>query len=193
MKRIGLTGGIGSGKTTVARIFKLLDVPVYNADERGKLLTDSDPDIKTAIFTQFGETVFFENGQLNRPALASIVFSNPEALQSLNSIIHPAVAHDFEQWCKQQKAAFILKEAAILFEHHLEKYLDGVIVVEAPDELRIQRVMKRNQVSEIDVRARMNQQWPQEEIVRLGQWIIHNDNQHLLIPQVIEIYTKILA
>jgi dephospho-CoA kinase len=193
MKRIGLTGGIGSGKTTVARIFKLLDIPVYNSDEHARILTDSDPDIKTAILNQFGAEVFSPAGKLNRAALANIVFNNPDALQSLNAIIHPAVAHDFEKWCSQQNAAFIIKEAAIIFEHQLEKHLDGVIVVEAPDNLRIQRVMKRNASTEAEVRARMQQQFPQENLVRMADWVIHNDEKQLLIPQVLHIYSQILA
>jgi dephospho-CoA kinase len=193
MKRIGLTGGIGSGKTTVARIFKLLDIPVYNSDEQARILTDSDPDIKTAILNQFGAEVFSPDGKLNRAALANIVFNNPDALQLLNAIIHPAVAHDFEKWCSKQNAAFIIKEAAIIFEHQLEKHLDEVIVVEAPDELRIQRVMKRNTITEAEVRARMQQQFPQENLVRMADWVIHNDEKQLLIPQVLHIYSQILA
>ncbi len=193
MKRIGLTGGIGSGKTTVARIFKLLDIPVYNSDEQARILTDSDPDIKTAILNQFGAEVFSPEGKLNRAALANIVFHNPDALQLLNAIIHPAVAHDFEKWCSQQNAAFIIKEAAIIFEHQLEKHLDGVIVVEAPDDLRIKRVMKRNYTTEVEVRARMQQQFPQENLVRMADWVIHNDEKQLLIPQVLHIYSQILA
>ncbi|HOY48134.1 MAG TPA: dephospho-CoA kinase [Flavobacteriales bacterium] len=193
MKRIGLTGGIGSGKTTVARIFKLLDIPVYNSDEQARILTDSDPDIKTAILNQFGAEVFSSDGKLNRAALANIVFNNPDSLHSLNAIIHPAVAHDFEKWCSQQNAAFIIKEAAIIFEHQLEKHLDGVIVVEAPDDLRIKRVMKRNASTEAEVRARMQQQFPQENLVRMADWVIHNDEKQLLIPQVLHIYSQILA
>lgn len=193
MKRIGLTGGIGSGKTTVARIFKLLDIPVYNSDEQARILTDSDPDIKTAILNQFGAEVFSSDGKLNRASLATIVFHNPDSLQSLNAIIHPAVAQDFEKWCSQQTAAFIIKEAAIIFEHQLEKHLDGVIVVEAPDELRIKRVMKRNSTTEAEVRARMQQQFPQENLVRMADWVIHNDEKQLLIPQVLHIYSQILV
>jgi dephospho-CoA kinase len=193
MKRIGLTGGIGSGKTTVARIFKLLDIPVYNSDEQARILTDSDPDIQAVILKQFGADVFTPDGKLNRAALANIVFNNPVALQSLNAIIHPAVAQDFEKWCSLQNAAFIIKEAAIIFEHQLEKHLDGVIVVEAPDVLRIQRVMKRNSITEAEVRARMQQQFPQENLVRMADWVIHNDEKQLLIPQVLHIYSQILA
>lgn len=193
MKRIGLTGGIGSGKSTVARIFKQLDVPVYNSDEQGRRITDEDPEVKTALLQQFGAKVFFEDGRLNRKALAARVFQDPAQLAALNAIIHPAVAKDFEEWCRQQKAPLVIKEAAIVFEHGLEKYLDGVMVVDAPEAIRMKRVMKRSAMTEAEVKQRMAQQLPPETLLQKANWVIYNDEKQLLIPQVLSIYARLLG
>lgn len=193
MKRIGLTGGIGSGKSTVARIFRQLDVPVYNSDEQGRRITDEDPEVKTAILQHFGAKVFFEDGRLNRKALAARVFQDKAELAALNAIIHPAVAKDFEAWCQQQHAPIVIKEAAIVFEHGLENYLDGVLVVDAPEALRIKRVMKRSAMTEAEVKQRMAQQLPSETLIHKANWVIFNDEKHLLIPQVLSIYARLLG
>ena len=191
MKCIGLTGGIGSGKTTVARIFSMLNVPVYNSDEAGRKITNKDPLVKSSIKNQFGADLFDNNDNINREKLSAIVFSDSTALAKLNAIIHPAVAQDFKTWCANQSSPFVIKESAILFEHGLDKLLDGVIVVEAPDELRVRRVMHRNGITEEVVRKRIQQQLPQEELVYRADWVIHNNEDHLLIPQVLDIYSRI--
>jgi dephospho-CoA kinase len=191
MKCIGLTGGIGSGKTTVARIFSMLDIPVYNSDEAGRKITDQNTLVKNAIKKQFGNEVYSETDTLNREKLSAIVFNDSSALSKLNAIIHPAVAEDFKVWCENQNAPYVIKETAILYEHGLDKLLDGVIVVEAPDDLRIKRVMKRNGVSEENVRQRINKQLPQDELIYKADWVIHNNEQQLLIPQVLEVYSRI--
>jgi dephospho-CoA kinase len=191
MKCIGLTGGIGSGKTTVARIFSMLDIPVYNSDEAGRKITDQNTLVKNAIKKQFGNEVYCETDTLNREKLSAIVFNDSSALSKLNAIIHPAVAEDFKVWCENQNAPYVIKETAILYEHGLDKLLDGVIVVEAPDDLRIKRVMKRNGVSEENVRQRINKQLPQDELIYKADWVIHNNEQQLLIPQVLEVYSRI--
>jgi dephospho-CoA kinase len=191
MKCIGLTGGIGSGKTTVARIFSMLDIPVYNSDEAGRKITDQNTLVKNAIKKQFGNEVYGETDTLNREKLSAIVFNDSSALSKLNAIIHPAVAEDFKVWCENQNAPYVIKETAILYEHGLDKLLDGVIVVEAPDDLRIKRVMKRNGVSEENVRQRINKQLPQDELIYKADWVIHNNEQQLLIPQVLEVYSRI--
>ena len=193
MKCIGLTGGIGSGKTTVARIFNMLNVPVYNSDEAGRTITDKDPLIKSAIKNQFGDDMFDENENLNREKLSAIVFNDSSALSKLNAIIHPAVAHDFKMWCANQSSPYVIKETAILFEHGLDNHLDGVIVVEAPDELRIKRVMHRNGITEDAIRNRIQQQLPQNELISRADWVIHNNEEQLLIPQVLDIYSRITA
>ena len=193
MKCIGLTGGIGSGKTTVARIFSMLNVPVYNSDEAGRNISNIDPLVKSTIKEQFGADVFDQNENLNREKLSAIVFNDSSALAKLNAIIHPAVAQDFKTWCANQSSPYVIKETAILFEHGLDKHLDGVIVVEAPDELRIKRVMHRNGITEDAVRQRIQQQLPQDELISRADWVIHNNEEQLLIPQVLEIYSRITA
>ena len=193
MKCIGLTGGIGSGKTTVARIFSMLNVPVYNSDEAGRNISNIDPLVKSTIKEQFGADVFDQNENLNREKLSAIVFNDSSALAKLNAIIHPAVAQDFNMWCAKQSSPYVIKETAILFEHGLDKHLDGVIVVEAPDELRIKRVMHRNGITEDAVRQRIQQQLPQDELISRADWVIHNNEEQLLIPQVLEIYSRITA
>ena len=193
MKCIGLTGGIGSGKTTVARIFNMLNVPVYNSDDAGRKITDKNPLVKSAIKNQFGADIFDQNDNLNREKLSSIVFNDSSALSKLNAIIHPVVAQDFKTWCDNQSSPYVIKETAILFEHGLDKYLDGVIIVEAPDELRIKRVMHRNGIMEEAVRNRIQQQLPQDELISRADWVIHNNEEQLLIPQVLAIYSHITA
>ena len=193
MKCIGLTGGIGSGKTTVARIFSMLNVPVYNSDEAGRKLTNKDPHVKNAIKELFGTDMFDSNENLIREKLSTIVFNDSSALAKLNAIIHPAVAQDFNSWCSNQSSPYVIKESAILFEHGLDKLLDGVIVVEAPDELRIKRVMNRNGITEDAVRQRIQQQLTQDELISRADWVIHNNEEQLLIPQVLDIYSRITA
>jgi dephospho-CoA kinase len=193
MKCIGLTGGIGSGKTTVARIFRMLNVPVYNSDEAGRKITNINPSVKSAIKEEFGPDVFDQNDNLIREKLSAIVFNDTSALAKLNAIIHPAVAQDFKTWCDNQSSPYVIKETAILFEHGLNKHLDGVIVVEAPDELRIKRVMHRNGITEEAVRKRIQQQLPQDELISRADWVIHNNEEQLLIPQVLAVYSHITA
>jgi dephospho-CoA kinase len=193
MKCIGLTGGIGSGKTTVARIFNMLNVPVYNSDEAGRKITNINSSVKNAIKEEFGADVFDQNDTLNREKLSAVVFNDTSALAKLNAIIHPAVAQDFKMWCDNQSSPYVIKETAILFEHGLDKHLDGVIVVEAPDELRIKRVMHRNGITEEAVRKRIQQQLPQDELISRADWVIHNNEEQLLIPQVLAVYSHITA
>ncbi len=193
MKFIGLTGGIGSGKSTVARIFTMLNIPVYNSDEAGRKITNEDPLVKRSIKNLFGAELFDHNDNLNREKLSAIVFSDSTALAKLNAIIHPAVAQDFKMWCANQSSPYVIKETAILFEHGLDKHLDGVIVVEAPDELRIKRVMHRNGITEEAVRNRIQQQLPQDELISRADWVIHNNEEQLLIPQVLAVYSRITA
>lgn len=192
MKKIGITGGIGSGKSTVADIFSHLGVPVFEADAETRFLQDNNPDLRQAIIQSFGAASYSVEGKLNRKELAMQVFNNAKRLQELNAIVHPYVQRHFENWCKQfASAPFIVKEAAILFESCTDKGLDGVIVVTAPESIRIQRVMQRDGVSEDEVKKRIQNQWPEEEKVKRAQWVIHNDGIMLLLPQVIHIVEQI--
>lgn len=191
MKRIGITGGIGSGKTTLAKLLAVLGYPVYNSDERARTITNTNSKILSQIRALFGDSVFNENAELNRQELARVVFADEEKLQQLNAIIHPEVAIDFEHWCNQQHHKIVFKEAAIVFEHGLEKQLDYVWVVSAPDELRIKRVIARSHIPEKEVRERMQRQLPQAVLVEKADVVILNDDKHLIIPQVIHALNQI--
>lgn len=187
MKRVGITGGIGSGKSTVAKIFEILNVPVYYADQRGKFLQQENQTVISQIRNTFGDSVF--TGELPDPKkLGVLVFAHPDKLAELNSIIHPAVARDFDEWCSRQNAGFVLKEAAIIFETGGDAHLDKTIVVSSPEHLRIARVMERNNLSEAEVRQRMARQWPQERLLEKADFVIRNNEEELLIPQVLKVY-----
>jgi dephospho-CoA kinase len=190
--KVGLTGGIGSGKSIVARIFEVLGVPVYYADEAAKLLYKSDPMLKKEIISFFGEEAYVD-GELNRKYISSIVFSSPEKLELLNSLVHPATIKDAEKWLSAQTAPYAVKEAALIFESGSHRDLDHVIGVFAPESLRIQRVMSRDQVTEEEVRRRMNNQIEDRIKMRLCDFVIHNDEKQLLIPQVLDIHAKLLS
>lgn len=186
---VGLTGGIGSGKSTVAQIFKSLGVPVFNSDDEAKQIVNTHEEVKKQIITEFGEV--YINGKLDNVKLAEIVFSDEEALKKLNSIVHPAVGTMFKKWvAENQQQPVLIKEAAILIESGAYKELDKIILVKASEQTRIERVMKRNNVSEEEVRERMKNQLSEEEKVPLCNFFIDNENE-MLIPQVLEIYKQI--
>lgn len=191
MKRIGLTGGIGSGKSTVGKVFRLAGIPVYDADRRAAFLQDHDDQIKNSISLSFGMDSYGKDGKLDRPKLASQVFADSEKLALLNSIVHPAVARDFDEWVVAQKAPFIIKEAAIIFETGSNLQLNKVIVVTAPLELRIARVMKRSEIHRDEILKRMNQQWQEERLIEKADYLIANDECHLVIPRIIEIIKEL--
>lgn len=192
MLKIGLTGGIGSGKTTVAKIFEVLGIPVYYADDSAKKLMNNDPDLIQKIKSNFGDDVY-SNNQLNRPLLASKVFGDTQKLEILNTIVHPATLKDADEWMKKQKAPYIIKEAALIFESGSEKMLDYVIAVSAPVSLRIKRVIERDGNTEEDVLKRMNGQMNEEEKLNRSDYIIYNDEEQLLIPQVIQLHELFLS
>lgn len=194
MLKIGITGGIGSGKTTVCRIFELLGTPVYYADEVSRELFASDPGIKSAILNLFGEGVLDKDNALSRKKIAERVFGDEEQLKKLNSIIHPAVAEHFDLWLMQHSTfPYIIKEAAIMFESGAYLQMDKIITVTAPVDQRIARVMKRDRTSAEAIQRRMNAQLPEEERIKRSQFIIVNDEQQLVIPQVIELHQKFLT
>lgn len=190
MLKIGLTGGMGSGKTTVAKIFALLGVPVYNADEAAKKLYGTDADLIAKIKRHFGDEVYTAN-QLNRSKLAAIVFQNPEKLSLLNSLVHPLTIKDAETWMKLQTAPYMIKEAALLFESGSVQSLDYVIGVHAPQPLRLKRAMERDGVSREEVQQRMRRQIDEAIKMRLCDFIITNDEQQLVIPQVLQLHQKL--
>lgn len=192
MLRIGLTGGIGSGKTTVAHIFESLGIPVYYADDAAKRLMSEDPLIKEALLKKLGPSCF-EDGLLNRKFIAAKVFSDPQLLAWLNGLIHPATIADSEQWMQQQNGPYAIREAALLFESGADKGLDYVIGVTAPKDLRLQRVMKRDSTTEAEVSKRMEQQWEDSKKLERCHFLLHNDEQSLLLPQVLELDQKLRA
>ncbi len=192
MLKVGITGGIGSGKTLVCKLFETLGIPVYYADDRAKYLMTHNAELVAAIKASFGEEAYV-NGELNRAYLSEKVFNNPEALAQLNALVHPAVRKDTEQWQLQQAdKPYTLREAALLFESGSYKALDKIIVVTAPKSLRIARVMKRDGFTAEQVEARMKNQLPEEEKVAKADFIINNDEQHPLIEQVMALHQKLL-
>jgi dephospho-CoA kinase len=191
MKKIGITGGIGSGKSTVAEIFMHIGVPVFVSDKEARQLQDENVEVKKAISDLFGEAVY-ANGNLDRTKIASIVFADKKKLEQLNAIVHPAVAKAFEEFCEKNKAAkYILKEAAILFEIGDNKNLDGMIVVSAPVDVRVQRVMERDEITKEAILQRMKNQWSEEEKLKHADEIIVNDGKEMVLPQVIALDEKL--
>lgn len=190
MTVVGITGGIGSGKTTVCEIFEHLGVPVYYADTRAKELMANDGKLKAKIIQAFGEKAYVD-GNLDRQYLAKIVFDSKQKLSVLNGLVHPAVADDFDEWLEAHKSApYVLKEAAILFESGAYQNVDVSVLVIAPEELRIKRVMQRDGTSREQVLQRIKNQWNQERKEKLADYIITNDGQQLVIPQVLEFHNK---
>jgi dephospho-CoA kinase len=191
MLKIGLTGGIGSGKSTVAKIFELLQVPVYYADEASKRLYHTDKGLMANLKKHFGEDVY-TNDQLNRSRLAEMVFNDPQKLELLNSLVHPPTLRDAEEWMLSQTAPYIIKEAALLFESGSVAGLDHVIGVKAPQRIRIKRVMDRDGVTREQVLSRMDKQLDEEIKMRLCDFIIDNSEQQLVIPQVLALHQRFL-
>lgn len=190
--RIGLTGGIGAGKTTVSRVFSLLGVPVYYADDRAKWIMNHDEELKTIIQNAFGVESYQKDGMLNRNYLAATVFADPEKTKKINSLVHPAVGKDFEKWAKSRNEDYVLKEAALLFETGSYKDLDKTIIVTAPQDIRISRVMLRDpQRSQKDILAIIDRQLPEERKVKLADFVIDNSGEKMVIPQILDIHRKI--
>jgi dephospho-CoA kinase len=191
MLKIGLTGGIGSGKSTAARIFEALNVPVYYADEASKQLYHTDAELMQEMKQYFGERIY-HNGQLDRKQLAEIVFGSPEKLALLNSLVHPPTIRAAEQWMNQQSAPYVIKEAALFFESGSARGLDYIIGVHAPLSLRIKRVMDRDGSSRDQVLQRMEQQIDADLKMKLCDFVLINDEQQLLLPQVLKLHQELL-
>jgi dephospho-CoA kinase len=190
MLKIGITGGIGSGKTTACRLFEQLGVPVYYADDRAKWIQNNDPNLILALKQLFGSDIY-ENNVLDRTRLGKIVFSDKKMLDALNAIVHPAVFKDAAEWQEMQQkagAAYTLKEAALLFETGSYKTLDKIIVVSAPLELRIERVMQRDNLSREEVQKRINSQMPQEEKEKMADFVLNNLSLQDLEREVLNLH-----
>ena len=192
MLKIGITGGIGSGKTTVCKVFQLQHIPVFYADTQAKIIMQTDLQLVADIKDAFGKDVYSPRGVLNRSMLAALVFSDEEKLKKLNSLVHPAVFKAFDKWVAQQEAPYVMKEAALLFESGSYKDCDYTILVKAPQRLKIARIIERDKVSESDVLKRMSKQLSDEEKELRSDFIILNDEQQMLIPQVLDLHEKFL-
>jgi dephospho-CoA kinase len=192
MITVALTGGIGSGKSTVARVFRVLGVPVFEADREARALQDGDADLKKAITERFGADLY-ASGTLDRRALARRVFGNDQALAELNAMVHPAVRAAFRQWTAGQHAPYVIMESALVVGSGRESAFDRTIVVSAPEALRIQRVMERDGVGAEEVKARLGHQAPDDELHAAADHLILNDGSRLLIPQVLKTHDTLLT
>ena len=192
MVRVGLTGGIGSGKSTVAQIFEVLGIPVYYADISAKKLMNEDAQLRSAITTIFGEQAYVKN-ILDRKYISSIVFSDPAKLHQLNALVHPATKKDGEAWMQQQTSSYAIHEAALIFEAKVSDRLDLVIGVSSPEELRIKRAMGRDKINRDEVLKRLAQQLDEELKMSKCDFVLINDEQQLLIPQVLELHEKLIS
>lgn len=193
MKVVGITGGIGSGKSVVCTIFRQLGVPVYDADAEAKLLYDKYPELRAAVKKQIAEDVFDSSGKLDRKKLSEIVFKDTEKLKALNALVHPLVRSDFQSWVKKQEnVPYVIKEAAILFESGANADCDKIITVVSPRELRIQRVRERDRKSKAEVEVIIDKQSSDQEKTDKSDFIISNDEKELVIPQVLTIHDTLI-
>jgi dephospho-CoA kinase len=190
---IGVTGGIGSGKTVVCRIFETLGYPVFYADDEAKKVMADDADLVKEIKQHFGENAYFDDGSLNRKFLSDIVFHDTDKLNILNGLVHPATIRAYQEWAEKQQSSLIFKEAALLFESNSYKLSDFNVLVTAPVSIRIHRVVKRDNVTEAIVKARMDKQMIDEEKEKLADFIVVNDDKRALIPQVLSLNDHFLS
>lgn len=192
--KIGITGGIGSGKSTVCRIFEVLGIPVFYADNAAKSLMYTDVLLREAIIKGFGKVSYSPSGELNRKHISSIVFNNEEQLSKLNALVHPAVFKAFNTWVgEQEHAPYVIKEAALLFESDSYKMCDQSVLVKSPEVLKINRIVDRDHITPEEVKLRMNRQLPDEQKKMLANHIITNDENALLIPQVLSLHAYFLS
>lgn len=183
MKRIGLTGGIGSGKTYIAGILEKMGYPVYYSDAQSKVLTDTHPLIREKLIAKFGREIYTAQG-LNRKVLAELIFASEEHRLFVNELIHPLVRNNFEHWCSEQRSPIVFNEAAILFETGAYRQFDGTLLVVAPLELRIERVMQRDRCSKKEVEERMKSQWSDDQKIPLATAVITSDGKFPLVSQI---------
>lgn len=193
MLKIGITGGIGSGKSTVCRVFSALGIPVFEADRIAKNLMNTDHGIHEKLINLFGTSVYLPDHTVDRKYLAGIVFNDTSLLAQLNAIVHPVVRKSFFDWCEKQQSPYVIHEAAILFESGFYKMMDKTITVVTSENERIQRVMKRDGLTLDLVKERIKNQWPDDERIKLADFVIGNNDNELIIPQIIKIDKKIRA
>jgi len=193
MIKVGITGGIGSGKSLVCRVFAILGVPVYEADARAKSLMESSEEIRNDLSALLGNKIYSGN-KVNRTKMTGLIFEDPELLAAVNAIVHPHVAADFNQWCIEKKnSPFIVQESAILFESGFWRNFDVLVMVTAPREVRIQRVLNRPGLTREIIEHIMNTQLPEEEKILRSHFILNNDGEHLILPGILEVYQELSA
>ncbi len=185
--KIGITGGIGSGKSTICRVFQLLGIPVFEADSEAKKLMITSEEIKTGLIDLFGRDIYTQNDTLDRKKLAGIIFNDKLQLEKVNKLVHPVVRKEFKFWSERQTSAYVINEAAIMFETGLYKLMDFTILVSAPMEERIRRVMKRDKITAEQVKERMNKQWTDEQKRALANVEFVTNDMELIIPQILKI------
>ncbi|WP_423127454.1 dephospho-CoA kinase [Gaoshiqia sp. Z1-71] len=190
MLKVGITGGIGSGKTTICNFFRLLGIPVFEADTEAKHIIDSSAFVQSELKRLFGNDIYLTNQSIDRKKLAGFIFNSPILLEKVNAIIHPEVRKSFFEWCTRQNSSYIIHEAAILFESGFYKMMDQIILVKAPLKEQISRVMARENTTEEEVRNRISKQWTDEEKEVLATYTINNNNAELIIPQLLELDKK---
>jgi len=191
MLKVGLSGGIGSGKTTVSKVFQTLGVPVFYADDTVKNLYDTDKRLQQAMLNLFGPAIY-DNGRLQTKVLAALIFNDNRLLHQVNELTHPLVATAFREWAHKQKAPYVLLEAAILFECGMANEMDMNISIAAPENIRIARVIQRDGSPEEQIRQRMSKQWSDEQRNAKADYVIINDDKEALLPQIIAIHEKII-
>jgi len=189
---VAITGGIGSGKSVVCKIFEKLGIPVFNADFEAKKLLNSSTTIRNNLTDLLGSDIYQANGDIHRKKMANRIFNDNFALQKVNEIVHPEVRKRFREWAEEQNSPYVIQEAAIIFESGQSHSFDKIITVTAPSELKIERVMKRDHVSREKVLERMNNQLPDELKVEKSDFVIVNDDIEMVIPQIIKIHKKLL-
>lgn len=185
--QIGITGGIGSGKSTVCKVFRLLGVPVFEADLTARMLIDANKEIRKGLIHLYGEGIYTRDGGIDRKKLANIIFNDDIERKRVNALIHPAVRKEYRLWVKKQSHKYVIHEAAILFESGFYSMMDFTILVTAPEKMRIERVVKRDGFEAGRIKEIMSKQWPDNEKEKLATLEIKNDNSKLIIPQIIKI------
>jgi len=193
MLKIALTGGIGSGKTLVATLFATLGIPVYNADKEAKKIMNKDRQLKLHIKSLLGNKAYHRNGRLDRQYVANKIFGDKKLLQKINSLIHPIVQTDFVNWANKQSSRYVIEESALIFEINAINNFDKTILVTAEEELRTQRVMRRDKVSRRNVEERIREQWPDEKKINLADFVIDNNGKKSLIHQVLRIHRTLIS
>ncbi len=190
MKKIGLTGGIGSGKSFVANVIEIMGIPVYDSDRHAKYLMQNDRYLREKLVIEFGSLIYTDDS-LNRQYLSSLVFSKPDRLNTLNQLVHPAVKTDFLIWADKKRSPLVFLESAILFESEFSLLMDKIVVVTAPLELRIDRIIQRDGMTKEAGMQRLKNQWSDEKKISMADYVIENDDKHSIIEQVTKIIDEL--